>query len=105
MKMRQYPNKEGITETNFTVKVTAFCPLGGNQRTMTLDCRVVIVDTYVDMLDLEEYFGKELNGSDLTAEMLADEVYTTLKREYNSPKVYVCVHSDTHLPIDVIKTD
>jgi len=105
VKMRQYPNKEGINQTNFTVKVTAFCPLGGNYRTMTLDCKVAIDDTYVDMLDLEHYFQKELNGGEFTAEALAEEVYTTLKREYNSPKVSVLVHSDTHLPIDVIRED
>ena len=103
--MRQYPNKEGINHTNFAVKVNAYCPLGGNYRTMTVDCKVEIADTYVDMLDLETYFQKELNGGSYTAEALAEEIYQTLKREYNSPNVSVLVHSDTHLPIDVIKRD
>lgn len=101
--MRQYPNREGISETEFEVKVTAFCPLGGNQRTMTVHCFVVIEETYVDMLDLEKYFGETLNGKSFTAEGLAAEVHTTLKREYNSPYVEVEVYSDTHLPITVTK--
>lgn len=105
MNMRQYSNEEGITEVKFSVKTTAYCPLGGNQRTMTVNCSIAIEDIYVDMLDLEEYFGKKLNGGNFTAEQLTEEVYTTLKHEYKSPRVSVCVHSDTHLPIDVIKSD
>ena len=103
--MRSYSNKEGINETEFEAKVTAFCPLGDNQRTMTVSCKVEITDTYVDMLDLEKYFGVTLNGKSFTAEGLANEVYTTLKREYNSPRVDVAVYSDTHLPITVRKRD
>lgn len=103
--MRQYPNKEGVNQTNFTVKVNAYCPLGGNFRTMTVECKVTLKDIYVDMLDLEEYFQKTLNGKEFTAEALAAEIYNTLKSEYCSPNVSVLVHSDTHLPIDVIKED
>lgn len=100
---RKYENKEGIMETNFQKEVTCYCPLGGNFRTMNVVCNMKLGDYYCDMLDLEEYLAKDLNGKEMTAEQLADDVFATLVVNYEPRHLRVEVKSHTHLPIDVIK--
>lgn len=105
MAFRKYPNTEGIEKLEFTVKVSVFCPLGGTYSTMMVECEVELGDTYIDMLDLEHYFAKELNGQPLTQEALTAEVYATLKREFNSPFVCVRAHGSAHLDAYTTKSD
>lgn len=101
--MRQYENKKNISLMEFTVPVTAFCPLGPNYYRATAECSVELTDRIVDFLDLEDYFKKELNGKHLTTEDLCDEIHSTLMREYNTEHVVVTISSDSHFPIRTTK--
>jgi len=103
--LRQYPNEHGMTHLNFTAPATVFCPLGPNYYRAEVTCEIELGGIIVDFVDLENYFKKELNGKHLTTEALVNEVFTTLARAYGHPKnLTVKVHSDSHFPIDTIKT-
>lgn len=102
--MRTYPNEHGIDRMEFNAPVTAFCPLGNNYYRATVSCEIQLNKKIVDFIDLEDYFKKELNGKSLITEALADEVFNTLTEAYEPLFLRVKVHSDSHFPIDVIKT-
>lgn len=102
--MRQYKNEQGITAMKFTAPATVYCHLGANYYRASVTCEMELADRIVDFIDLEDYFKKELNGKSLTTEELVGEVFATLEREYAPKTLTVTVHSDSHFPIDTIKT-
>jgi hypothetical protein len=100
--MRTYENK-GVNELNFTVPVTAFCPLGPNYYRAMVDVKIELGDKIVDFLDLEDYFKKELNGKPLTTEDLTIEIFNKLNDTYNPKHLRVASHSNSHFELEVVK--
>lgn len=105
MEFRRYENEHGISNMNFTAPVTVFCPLGPNYYRAAVTCEIELDAFIVDFIDLENYFKKELNGKELTTEALAGEVFAALEKAYAPKSITVKVHSDSHFPIDTIKTN
>lgn len=97
VEFRKYANNEGITETTFEKKVTVYCPLGENMTTFVVNVVISLGETYCDMLDVEQYLTKELNGKELTQEGTTAEVFGTFKHNYEPKHLRVDVTGDGHI--------
>ncbi len=100
--MRTYENN-GVDKLEFSVPVTAFCPLGPNYYRAQVDVIIELGDLVVDFLDLEDYFKKELNGKHLTTEDLTIEVFNKLNEVYKPMHLKVTSHSNSHFELAVTK--
>jgi len=100
--MRTYENK-GVDRLEFSIPVTAFCPLGPNYYRARVSVEIELGTVIVDFLDLEAYFKTELNGKKLTTEELTIEIFNTLNEVYKPIHLKVTSNSDSHFDLKVTK--
>ena len=88
---------EGVDRAYMKNKFDAFCPLGNNTRTLTVETWIEYGEYIPDYLDIEDTC-KELDGKSLIHE---DAMVEWIKRlEIYEPKsVRVIIHAEGHFPM------
>lgn len=87
---------------SFTKELSAYCPLGRQNYTASIECGIKCGDTIPDYLDLDSNIDG-LDGDMLTVEALARCVHDMTKSAFGGSPVHtvVSVGQSKHFPVTV----